>query len=105
MIDIELREVPSDDAPPTQLSVLEFACALQSSSPASSKNITVNDIIVNGNKWSYHVGNCSGKVEKMPHPQYPQALMEVYYYDKVSHTTLQELVDFLNFMQSIQSIQ
>lgn len=101
-ISIILREVPSDDAPPTQLSVPEFACALQPSSPASSKIITVNDIIVNVNKWSCNDRNFSGEVEKTHHPQYPQAFMEVYYYDKVSHTSLKDLVDFLNFMEVIQ---
>lgn len=103
MIDIKLREVQSDDAPPIQRSVPQFARDLQPRTPTSSQEIIVDDIIVSETKWSCR--GCKdffGKVEKMPHPRYPQAFMEVYYYDTVSHTTLKDLIDFLNFIKRIQ---
>ena len=101
MIDIELREVPSDDTPPPQQSITQFARAPKTS-PASSQKISITDISVSGKKWSCNGTEFSGKVEKTPHPQYPQFLIEVYYYETVKHTTLQELVGFLNFIKSIQ---
>lgn len=63
---------------------------------------TQSDITVSGTKWSCNGSDFSGKVETMPHPTYPQVLMEVYFYKTVAKTTLKDLVDFLNFIKSIQ---
>ena len=86
--------------PPAPCAQVTRARAL--SQPTSSSKITVNDISVSGIKWSCCGRDFSGSIEMMPHPKYPQSLMEVYFYDTVSRTTLQELVEFLNFIESIQ---
>jgi len=67
-----------------------------------NSNLTQSDITVSGEKWSCNGRAFSGKVEKMPHPKFPQVMMEVYFYENVSKTTLKDLVDFLNFIESIQ---
>ena len=86
--------------PPAPCAQVTRARAL--SQPTSSSKITVNDISVSGIKWSCCGREFSGSIEKMPHPKYPQSLMDVYFYDTVSRTTLQELVEFLNFIESLQ---
>jgi len=82
----------------------QAACAQVSQVPKHKCfSITQNDIVVSAKNWI-----CSsdpeyfGTVEKTPHPKYPTAMMEVYFYENVSHTTLDELVKFINFIKSIQ---
>lgn len=70
--------------------------------PKQISPLTQSDITVSGEKWSCNGRAFSGKVEKMPHPKFPQVMMEVYFYENVSKTTLKDLVDFLNFIESIQ---
>jgi len=87
--------------PPPQVHCAKVDQAIHQS-PASSEKITQNDIVVSGEKWSCRGKDFSGRVEKMPHPTNPAFLMEVYFYETVSKTTLGELVEFLNFIKSIQ---
>lgn len=81
-----------------------LATSAQVAQPLKHMNahLTQNNITVSGEKWSCNDRDFSGKVEKMPHPKYPHVMMEVYFYKSVSKTTLRELVDFLNFIESIQ---
>lgn len=66
-------------------------------------SITVNDIVVSPGKWICSIDpEYSGIVEKTPHPKYPTTMMEVYFYQTESRTTLGDLVKFINFIKSIQ---
>ena len=66
-------------------------------------SITENDIVVTPGKWICSIDpEYFGIVEKTPHPKYPTTMMEVYFYKNVSHTTLDALVKFINFIKSIQ---
>lgn len=87
--------------PPPQVHCAKVDQAIHQS-PASSEKITQNDIVVSGEKWSCRGRDFAGRIEKMPHPTYPKFLMEVYFYETASKTTLEELVGFLNFIESIQ---
>lgn len=78
------------------------SCVKVSPYPKQNSPLTQSDITVSGEKWSCNGRAFSGKVEKMPHPKFPQVMMEVYFYENVSKTTLKDLVDFLNFIESIQ---
>ena len=78
------------------------SCGKVSPYPKQNSPLTQSDITVSGEKWSCNGRAFSGKVEKMPHPKFPQVMMEVYFYENVSKTTLKDLVDFLNFIESIQ---
>jgi len=69
----------------------------------SSTIVTVNDINVGQTQWKCSIyPEYNGRVEKIPHPKFPQVMMEVYVYETVSYTTLDKLVDFINFVKSIQ---
>lgn len=78
------------------------SCVKVSPYPKQNSPLTQSDITVSGEKWSCNGRAFSGKVENMPHPKFPQVMMEVYFYENVSKTTLKDLVDFLNFIESIQ---
>ena len=82
----------------------QAACAQVSQVPEHKRSsITENDIVVSPGMWICSVDSeYSGIVEKTPHPNYPKTMMEVYFYQNVSHTTLDALVKFINFIKSIQ---
>jgi hypothetical protein len=66
-------------------------------------SITEYDIVVSAEKWICSIDpEYYGRVEKTPHPKYPITMMDVYFYQNVSHTTLDALVKFINFIKSIQ---
>jgi hypothetical protein len=71
--------------------------------PTSSSEITVNDIDVSPGKWICSIDpEYSGRVEKTQNPNYPTIMMELYFYENKSYTTLDALVALINFSRSIQ---
>jgi len=82
----------------------QAACAQVSLVPEHKRSsITEYDIVVSAEKWICSIDpEYYGRVEKTPHPKYPITMMDVYFYQNVSHTTLDALVKFINFIKSIQ---
>lgn len=101
MVRIELREVPSDDVPPPPRPTPSAGVDLALSFPHKRSQIQDTDIVVNGTNWSCEGRKHCGTVEKTPHPQYPQFLMEVYLFNKQRYTEIKKLIEFLNFYESV----
>jgi hypothetical protein len=85
---------PSQPAPSAQV-------AWVLSSPPQLGQILANHIVVSERTWSCEGRNHSGIVERSPHPQYPQVLMEVYLFEKQRYTEIKLLVEFLNFCEIV----